>query len=125
MMNQWQRFDEPMAAVPGTGYPKYTKMTENMHSGCLGYGFYFRTGIVVPGTGCTENTTLNIWAPSRAMALESRRRSRSLLALPKEELRSAGGAKKRARSRGTAISMLHLNADTILNNNRLCQVGCF
>jgi len=35
---------------------------------------------VVPGTVYTKYTALNIWAPSRAMALGSRRRSRSLLA---------------------------------------------
>ncbi len=60
---------------------------------------------MVPGTGSPKYTKLNIWAPSRAMALGSRRRSRSLLinfvpvtkfilALPKEELRFAGGARK-------------------------------
>jgi hypothetical protein len=79
-------------------------MTEKLHPGYMGCGFCVGTGNVVPGIIYTEYTTLNIWAPSQAKALEPRRRSRSLsinfvtgtkfiMVKQKEELRFAGGAK--------------------------------
>ncbi len=76
---------------------KYTPTINNMYTLSSENFSLYLTRPTVPGTSYPKYTTLNIWAPSRAMALESRRRSRSLLALPKEELRSAGGAEGSAR----------------------------